>query len=287
MLSRANIQRELRRPPGYTKSAIAWLSNLVIFWSYKLDSNSESENWTKKKNPQNISKREVSHWCCMLHLSGAQGTCRFSGFNVDWQKWVLTMFFLSLWRRYGWFDYSVIWIRILRIWVKSYILQGFTSKFVVIRRDTTLGKCGDHDAPLLSFCTRYGSEIREHRRWDWVEHQIFSSHNLLAIWKISFSFSPSLSPFFFKHLYRNVWIYFLISLFQSPFFVCVCFERSHWKFGVQDNFATLVCSEVFALWLFGNQDHDQSPGETVKTSSKEPYPGFFHLFFKGFLPKLC
>lgn len=159
-----------------------------------------------------------------------------------------------------------------------------------VRRDSSrhdLRKVRWSWCPLLSFCTRYGSEIREHRRWDWVEHQIFSSHNLLAIWKISFSFSPSLSPFFFKHLYRNVWIYFLISLFQSPFFVCVCFERSHWKFGVQDNFATLVCSEVFALWLFGNQDHDQSPGETVKTSSKEPYPGFFHLFFKGFLPKLC
>lgn len=144
-------------------------------------------------------------------------------------------------------------------WVKSYILHhGFTSKFVVIRRDTTFRKVRWSWCPLLSFCTRYGSEIREHRRWDWVEHQIFSSHNLLAIWKISFSFSPSLSPFFFKHLYRNVWIYFWISLFQSPFFVCVCFERSHWKFGVQDNFATWVCSEVFALWLFGNQDHEKN-----------------------------
>ena len=189
-------------------------------WSFFGPTNliaTQNQRTEPKKDPQNISKREVSRWCCMLHLSGAQGTCRFSGFNVDWQKWVLTMVFLSLWRRYGWFDHSVIWIRILRIWVKSYILQGFTSKFVVIRRDTTLGKCGDHDAlcypSALGMGLKYVNiDVEIGLNTKSLVHKTFSQFGK------SHSHSLPLSPpLFFKHLYRNVWIYFLISLFQSPF----------------------------------------------------------------------
>ena len=89
-------------------------------------------------------------------------------------------------------------------WVKSYILHhGFTSKFVVIRRDTTLGKCSDHDA----LC--YPSALGMGLRYVNIDVEIglntkSQDHTTFSQFGKSHSHSLPLSPLFFSNIYIKI-----------------------------------------------------------------------------------